>query len=129
MSDEENPEPPAVEYTDREKRISPDGTKVVMRSDAAEDAWNAWGCFCVVMVGGCWFDSAVVAEWPLLQKAEEPGEGRAVRISPDGNTFAVRTDAAEDGADAWGCFGVVQGGGYSAGAEVVDGWDPLVKAG
>lgn len=46
----------------REVRVSPDGDAVAIRSDADENAWNAWG-FIHAKTGGGWLSSADVATW------------------------------------------------------------------
>ena len=51
----------------REKRVSPDGDLVAIRTDAAEDAWNAWGVM-HALNGGHWSASSAVADWtPLFE--------------------------------------------------------------
>lgn len=56
---------------DREVRISPDGMQVAIRSDSAEDAWNAW------MVGHClhggyWAATSELADWSVVTAVETP---------------------------------------------------------
>ncbi|SBS79294.1 hypothetical protein MHPYR_710021 [uncultured Mycobacterium sp.] len=48
---------------------------------------------------------------------------REIRVSPDGDTVAIRADAPEDASNAWGCFSAVNGGHWSATKEVAD-WTP-----
>lgn len=50
----------------REIRVSPEGDVVAIRSDAAEDAGNAWGYFHAVNGGG-WASTAQVAGWEVLE--------------------------------------------------------------
>lgn len=47
---------------------------------------------------------------------------REVRISPDGNAVAIRTDNDPDGRRAWGVIHVANGGAWAP-ASVVEGWD------
>lgn len=47
---------------------------------------------------------------------------REIRVSPDGEVVAVRSDAAEDSATAWGYFHAVHGGGWASSTEVAD-WE------
>lgn len=46
---------------------------------------------------------------------------REVRISPDGNAVAIRTDNDADGRRAWGVIHVNNGGAWAP-ASVVEGW-------
>ncbi len=62
--------------TIREVRISPDGDSVAVRSDNAEDAWNAWAVMNCIN-GGHWSKSEQVATWAVVtatQPAPEPPE-------------------------------------------------------
>ncbi len=45
---------------------------------------------------------------------------REIRVSPDGDTVAIRTDAPEGAPNAWGCFSVTNGGHWCATKEVAD---------
>ena len=54
----------------REVRINKDQTAVAVRTDAPEDAWNAWG-YMNVTNGGGWCDSEHVKDWDRL---DTPGE-------------------------------------------------------
>lgn len=43
----------------REIRVSPDGEAVAVRSDSAEDAWNAWGVM-NARTGGYWASTQIL---------------------------------------------------------------------
>lgn len=45
--------------------VSPDGNEVAIRTDYAEDAWNAWGSFSA-MHGGQWLTDEAVTGWVEL---------------------------------------------------------------
>lgn len=47
---------------DREKRVSPDGDTIAIRSDNAPDAWNAWACMNAIN-GGYWAKETEVETW------------------------------------------------------------------
>lgn len=55
----------------REVRVSPDGESVAVRSDWAEDAWNAWGCMNAVN-GGYWAKTSQVADWNVVTETTPP---------------------------------------------------------
>lgn len=44
---------------------------------------------------------------------------REVRISPDGNMVAIRSDNPEDSWNAWGVMNAINGGHWSSTAELV----------
>lgn len=46
---------------------------------------------------------------------------REVRISPDGDAIAIRTDNDADGRRAWGVYHAVNGAAWAP-ASVVEGW-------
>lgn len=54
----------------RAARISPDRNSIAIRSDAAEDAWNAWGVM-NALNGGYWASSSDLATWTDLTVPEE----------------------------------------------------------
>lgn len=56
---------------DREVRISPDGFMVAVRSDAPEDAWNAWGVM-HCSHGGHWSAAKDVADWLVVTATQAP---------------------------------------------------------
>ena len=49
---------------------------------------------------------------------------REIRVSPDGDAVAIRTDNPEDGRRAWGVTHVEHGSSWSP-ASVVEGWEVL----
>ena len=53
----------------RQVKVSPDRTCVAIRSDAAEDAWNAWGVFSAIH-GGHWCGDADIADWDVVDVPE-----------------------------------------------------------
>lgn len=56
---------------DREKRASPDGKAVAVRSDSADpEAYNAWGVM-HCQHGGHWASTSEVADWPVLIPVSE----------------------------------------------------------
>lgn len=56
---------------DREVRISPDGMLVAVRSNEAEDAWNAWGVM-HCLYGGHWSSTADLAGWSVVTAVQTP---------------------------------------------------------
>lgn len=54
-----------------EVRISPDGDSVAIRSENAEDAWNAWAVMNRIN-GGHWSKSDQVADWNVVTATETP---------------------------------------------------------
>lgn len=50
---------------------------------------------------------------------------REVRVSPDGDAVAIRTDHDPDGRRAWGVYHAVNGGAWVP-AAVVEGWAVVV---
>lgn len=52
---------------------------------------------------------------------------REIRVSPDGDAVAIRTDNPEDGRRAWGVIHVHNGSAWSP-ASVVDGWEDITPA-
>lgn len=56
----------------REKRESPDGDAVAVRTDSPEDAWDAWfvGRPTGPGRGGHWAASVEVEGWPVITKQE-----------------------------------------------------------
>jgi len=51
---------------------------------------------------------------------------REIRVSPDGQAVAIRTDHPADGRRAWGVTHVENGSAWSP-ASVVDGWTVLAE--
>ena len=51
---------------------------------------------------------------------------REVRISPDGNSVAIRTDHPEGAWNEWGVMSAVNGGAWSDGV-YVEGWTPITE--
>lgn len=49
---------------------------------------------------------------------------REIRVSPDGNAVAIKTDNDPDGYTAWGIIHAVHGGSWAPAASVAD-WDVL----
>lgn len=49
---------------------------------------------------------------------------REIRVSPDGNAIAIRTDSAIDEWDAYGVIHAIRGGHWIIGSEVKD-WEIL----
>lgn len=54
-----------------EVRISPDGDSVAIRSENAEDSWNAWAVMNRIN-GGHWSKSDQVADWNVVTATESP---------------------------------------------------------
>lgn len=55
----------------REMLLSPDGTKVAIRSDQADpEAWNAWGVFSAIH-GGHWSATSELWGWTFLTTTDE----------------------------------------------------------
>lgn len=58
---------------------------------------------------------------------------REVRVSPDGNKVAIRTNHPEGAWNAWGCFGIgetaedMDAGGHWNDAAAVDDWEVVVE--
>ena len=55
----------------REIRVSPDRNSVAIRSDNAEDGWNAWAVINATQ-GGHWAETTEVEDWPVLEVPAEP---------------------------------------------------------
>lgn len=51
---------------------------------------------------------------------------REIRISPDGESVAIRTDESVEGVKAWGVMEIGRGG-YWARATFVDGWEVIAN--
>lgn len=49
---------------------------------------------------------------------------REIRVSPDGNAVAIRSDRDIDGYEAWGVIHAVHGGSWAMGSAVED-WAEL----
>jgi hypothetical protein len=49
---------------------------------------------------------------------------REIRVSPDGNSVAVRSDAGVDDWNAWGVMSAIHGGHWSSTSELA-GWTPV----
>ena len=45
---------------------------------------------------------------------------REIRVSPDGESVAIRSDAPEGAWNTWGFFNAVNGGGWVGDAQVTD---------
>lgn len=54
---------------DREVRISPDGMMVAVRSNSAEDAWDAWGVM-HCLYGGHWSATSELVGWSVVTAVE-----------------------------------------------------------
>jgi len=49
---------------------------------------------------------------------------REIRVSPDGNAVAIKTDNSEEGRRAWGVIHAIHGGSWAP-ESVVEDWDVL----
>lgn len=49
---------------------------------------------------------------------------REIRVSPDGNSVAIRSDNADGAWNGWGVMGIPNGGHWSAGSEI-ENWTVL----
>lgn len=70
--------------TIREVRISTDGDSVAVRSDHAEDAWNAWAVMNCIN-GGYWAKAEQVSTWDIVSAttpAPEPEPEPEPEIPP-----------------------------------------------
>ena len=54
-----------------EVRISPEGDSVAIRSENAEDSWNAWAVMNRVN-GGYWAKAEQVSDWNIVTATESP---------------------------------------------------------
>lgn len=52
--------------------------------------------------------------------------GREIRVSPDGNSVAIRTDHPVDEWNAWGVIDSKQGGEWVVDSRVAD-WTPMTE--
>jgi hypothetical protein len=55
----------------REVKVSPCGDMVAVRSDAAPDAWNAWGVMSAIN-GGHWSKSSELESWAVATVSAPP---------------------------------------------------------
>lgn len=65
-----------------EVRISPDGDSVAIRSENAEDSWNAWAVMNRVN-GGYWAKAEQVSDWNIVTATEPPAPAPAPEPEPE----------------------------------------------
>lgn len=49
---------------------------------------------------------------------------REIRVSPDGNSVAIRSDSGPEDWNAWGVMSAINGGHWSSSSELQD-WTPV----